>query len=1252
MSLQTNTFEKQSSIDDENEGGGALAEATGGNSDANNGGLLSSLADAKSLIQGKLDTLPLGALFKDGKFVFPTDLLNKLKIDNLLNTLKDALKKGLSLTDIFKFNLESIFSNFLSQLKKDANDTWAFLKQAGGTFAELLKDNIKGILLSNIYVTDLEFLQGLIPLATISKKALSYKNNYVRNVCIEHDMPISLAYIDWVLGIKYEVGNPKVVTEALKAAKCGSCNVVFYMMSRLNEGIKELENCYPLPKRYNRKQQEEIRTKYKNIITQTQNLMEGMKAGLTESQLEELESRADYLTLKNRLESTTSALNNLAINKEDEYRKDEMYQKIQSLLFRGKRDLHKIMKYVIVFSYSNLTTIQLSTMIKTFDIDVAAFGTTDTKYGKTCLITKSDVDIMAPIIKPKKNTFLGETSSFTKSTTLIPDVDPKFIYPRNANVKRIYIYLANKNIHLTAMVNKDLYERLRLPVYDTLISNLDTAFSGFYKTGFGKIFTDTVKDIEESCYKYTKSLEPYLYKPSAIEYIRYNDLGRLPTPDEAANSGSKQNSSSQTTSSGTTKNKDNYRADSQKSSSKANLAKAASGKEAKTEIDVYADFISIMSKDEINSNLKSFGLTDQELNIMSDKDKEELLKSKWKEHSKDPNTIVESLSLNSLKSYLSKTTGMSEDKLSSLTKEALLAEAKRYAEMSFVDENTTPATYVSVDDMKRYLRKYMNYKETNFIDKSDIYISSKFTKSLESQRRKIYYPKSFDIVGYDAEGFPIIGYPDDNSVQVSIQNNAIGGWSNKYPNGFPVNGSGLICPIIGYDLLGKAMYGTPVFYTDSDPICVDSRNLPVFAFYKDKAILNDNNQTESDINNLINQNLVDIAKYEEYLRANVNGFLKNSYTKSIKTLKKTNESLEKILKSIKVKPVVGYTENGENVFGQLPVNYSVTTPDGYDCIGYDFNGKIVYEYTEEGKTIIGYKDNDEPKYGSTLMKPMGKDSNGLTIYGFDTKNRPIYGFVKTGEAVVNIKYENDKIISYELSDGTIRRTIGLTADKKPIYDYDLFGNPITSYDANGNTIISKLTKEDCAVRKNELNSEIDDIIDKITPVLQSFVESTYFNTVPSESELKTYIKNNFNSIMRDLEADPDKDLYVSTSSRSYLYNYKVEFERCESGVNVYNRILTENPEPPVIGFDTYNVPVLGTSLISEDLTVDSIPELIFSSKDGSDFGFNASTNKNSEESVLDKIDIDFDTDMEKANAEMIKLVSNPNNIDLVLKLIY
>ena len=82
------------------------------------------------------------------------------------------------------------------------------------------------------------------------------------------------------------------------------------------------------------------------------------------------------------------------------------------------------------------------------------------------------------------------------------------------------------------MTNKEWYERLKYPVYSTLISALDRSFAGLIDVGLGKTLVGVIKTIEEGFYIYGKSMEPYLFNPASIENISYNDLNTLPEPDE------------------------------------------------------------------------------------------------------------------------------------------------------------------------------------------------------------------------------------------------------------------------------------------------------------------------------------------------------------------------------------------------------------------------------------------------------------------------------------------------------------------------------------------------------------------------------------------------------------------------------------------------------------------------------------------------------------------------------------------------
>ena len=553
--------------------------------------------------------------------------------------------------------------------------------------------------------------------------------------------------------------------------------------------------------------------------------------------------------------------------------------------------------------------------------------------------------------------------------------------------------------------------------------------------------------------------------------------------------------------------------------------------------------------------------------------------------------------------------------------------------------------------MKRYLRKYEGKKEGELADKSLVYLSSTIKKTFTKQRRKIYYPQSFEIIGYDAEGFPILGYPDSSAIQESASSKKYGKWSLINPNGYPVNENGLICPIIGYNASGKAMYGTPIFYADIDPIADDVRGLPVFAFYKDTAILDDSNQTENNILAMILENENKISDLKRYISNGATGIIKSSYEKSIKGLTSTVEQLKNTLSKIEIKPVVGYDEYGAHIFGQMNYINKVLSPDNIECIGYDENGNIVYEYDEDGHTILGKDINNTNIYGAPLLKPLGFDKDGNIIYTFDKNNNPILGFTTEKKPVIQITYKDGKVISYKVSEESIKKPIGMTDDGQRIYEYDINGKPIVSYDVDGKpvTIIYNSTDE-VELQVENCESTIDNCVNKVYPALNVYLNEKKFSNTGSEESIKEYIKTNMISdeLMETLNNDSERENYITDAQMQFLYSYQIKVSDEVGKKNTYEKILNDDTVV-VVGLDSEGVPILGKSLIVEKIPAPS--KLIYSSSDATDFGFIDSNSETQSTNVLDKHDIDFDTEYAQAEAEIIKEV-NGNNISLVIELIY
>jgi hypothetical protein len=1248
MPLLDNTFENQSAIPDENSGGGALSDATGGTAGSVGSSLesASSLASAKSEILTQLNKLPAGALFKDGKFQFPEDLKNKLSLDNLLSAMTSAIDKNLPFSSLFKDGIQGIFSNFLTQLKSDASETWGFLKSASGTFLQTLADKFKGILLSRIYVPDVVFLAGLYPLAGIGSN-IAYKNHYIRNLCFKHDMPLSLAYVDSLEGIRYTVENNKGVSEAMKAARYGSFNVAFYIMRELQKEIKELEECYPLPANYDRTTQEGMRKNYETKIKESKTIIDFLESTIQDETA--LNMLSQYVTAKKEYEENTKMMEALAINKEDEYMEDPQYKTIQTLIDKSYKNLYKIMKTIIVNSYSNLTAKIVSDALSEFNLKASVFGSTDKKYGQIARISKSDLNTMLPFFKPKKsNSLIGSVSDVTNKSSLIPDYEQTFIVPKNVNNKSIYILLASRNIQKEYMTNKEWYERLKYPVYSTLISSLDKSFAGLLDVGIGKTLVGTIKTIEEAFYIYGKSMEPYLFNPANIEYISYNDLSTLPEPDSEEIQKQKSNSKSKNNN----KNGD---------SNKANTSKAATGPTVDSEADPYNPIIESMSETELHNEIKNFGeKNDLEIAAMSTDEKKLYLKKKYNENQTSTENIIDRMSDDTLIRYLVKRGVVSESEASSYDRTKLRELTLKNLKKLELDFTTDVSALMLPDDMKRYLRKYGRAKEIDFFKKSDEYIGGRFRKLLNEEDRKIYYPKEYEICGYDAEGFPVLGYPSEEVILETIKTNNVGSYKNGYPNAFPVTDTGYICPIIGYNTKGKAVYGTPLFYTDIDPIGTDSRNRAVFAYYKDRSILEDNNLTESQINKTIEENQSKIDTLQGYIDNGASGILKSAYNKQIESYQKINSDYEDMLKYMIIKPVVGYDEFGNRVFGETDLIYNIENPEGYKCIGYDFNGKPVYEYTEEERTVIGYNSNNENIYGSAIISPFGTDENGKIIYGFDLNNKPIYGFTIKGEPVIEIIYNEKGVESFKISEVEKRNYIGKTKNGRPIYEYDVLGNPIVGYDKNGDGYLEPMEEREIDVYYTEYDNRSKEIMDKVKENVRKYVIAniypTYFDEdgnakfQNSESLLNEYIEVEFKNgnLLKNIENNENKHEWISDAQINMLGSYKVQIDSIERKIEIFDRLKNEKPTPPIIGIDDENIPILGEVLIVEE--IEDTPELVYSSQSASDFGYKQTVVN--EENILDKDDFDIENDFAKAEQELIKSLNGRGNIGRVVQLVY
>lgn len=521
--LEKNVFDSLSEAEDSN-GGSAFIDSIGGKAAATN--KLSALnSTLSSTLAGALSTIT-SSLLGNINFSFFTDILSKFKLDSLLDMVKSALASGASIKDALFGSLNSLLSNEISSLVGDAGESWAFLQQASNTFSKKLMDQVKGVIVSNIYIPEDIYLMGLKVIASLKpiESNIEYKNNYIRKMAIKKDMAKVVAFIDKEVGIRYTNTNTKGVNEAVSAANKGAFNVAEYMMEQLYAEYLELKSVYP-------------KVTGDKLISQTkikeekESLIETLKNQITDNKLDE-EAAKPILA---QIDIYQKEINSLDIVKEEEYEKDPNYEKINTIIEKARGNFHKIFKAMIVGSYTTVTEKDVNRVVNKFGLHPSALGTSDTEFGKRYVISSGDINIIAPFkYLSSKRSVTGEFQAIG-STKMVenPLKDVKYISPRNYNIKRIYIYLQSPEIHGEwYMYHLKLYERLKYPVYSTMISALDQACAGFFQVGLGKRYVDVIMSIESAYYDYTKSVEKYLKDPAKQMFISYNDLKVLPAPQE------------------------------------------------------------------------------------------------------------------------------------------------------------------------------------------------------------------------------------------------------------------------------------------------------------------------------------------------------------------------------------------------------------------------------------------------------------------------------------------------------------------------------------------------------------------------------------------------------------------------------------------------------------------------------------------------------------------------------------------------
>ena len=250
--------------------------------------------------------------------------------------------------------------------------------------------------------------------------------------------------------------------------------------------------------------------------------------------------------------------------------------------------------------------------------------------------------------------------------------------------------------------------------------------------------------------------------------------------------------------------------------------------------------------------------------------------------------------------------------------------------------------------------------------------------------------------------------------------------------------------------------------------------------------------------------------------------------------------------------------------------------------------------------------------------------------------------------------------SFKISEVEKRNYIGKTEKGRPIYDYDILGNPIVGYDKNGNEYIEPLEDNEIDVYYTEYDNRSIKIMDYVKENVRKYVIANVYPThfdengnpkfQNSESLLNEYIEVEFKNgnLLKDIENNENKHEWITDAQITVLRSNKVQIDSIERKKEIFNRLKNEKPTPPIIGIDDENIPILGEALIIEE--IEDTPELIYSSQNASDFGYTQTVV--SEENILDKDDFDVEKDFAKAEQELIKSLNGQGNIGRVIQLVY
>ena len=957
-----NVFKKMSATEDQN-GGGASADDLGGGaastkkSSALNANMTDSLSKSlqsmTSAMSGKLQTL-LGS-----------DLAKNLKLDNLASMVQSAMKGGTPLLGALQKSLNSIISSHLSSLINDSSDTFAFLQKMGAAFQNNIIDKIVGVLVSKLVLPEEVYLAGLKAIKPI-KSNIKYRNNYIRKLAIKKDLVKVLEFVDGEIGMRYTNENSKGVNDGITAARYGSYRVAKYIMTQLNLELSELKNIYPKIKGEKLDAQTILLKNFESQIKTLENTL----AGTTNETIK--------ATIVLSIDKIKNSINQLDIIKEREFEKEAEYKGVTKLIDKGTKNLYSICKNIIVSSFSRLTVKELNDIIIKFNIHPSAFGSNDKEFGKEFLITQSDVNRLAPFARPKNSVI--EEAKAIKSTVLVPNkITVKFISPRNNNIKKIYIYLQSKELHGEFyMLNKSFYERMKYPVYSTLIDSLDSAASGFFKAGLGKRYVDTIYAIESAYYDYTISVEDLLYDPAKEKFVSINDLTPIPPPIEDTAGKIKKSPGNST-----------------KIQTNPAYGPTIVNKIKPSDMDSLKPGATTTTNPNGNPNSNpTYGPTID--NKIKPSDMDSLKPGATTTENGIPIYVIDGAVPAGLDSNGNYIYGYPSETLinESIVNGNVGDPTPANPNGNPVSDDGTPNPIIGYDVNGNAI-----YGKSTTANPNGNPNGNPSATTTENGI-PIYVIDGAVPVGSDSNGKPIYGYPSETLIKESIVNGNVGEPTAANPNGNPVSDNGSPNPIIGYDVNGNAIYGKPIYYPSSSPIGLDQNNNPIFGFIIvdgiSKPIIGYNSSGEP---------IFGIIKTEDIF-TDEKGELFYGYT----------EIGEKI---------VGFTDDGKSITKYNSDNSYEVGGRKLNIIGFDFDNTPVFGYTKNGEAIYAFDKNKKPviKNASgelissqhSLLRVIGLSINSYPIYTYNIKGIPVMGFDRLGSETIALTDEGYPILSYDES---------------------------------------------------------------------------------------------------------------------------------------------------------------------------------------------------------------------------------------------